>query len=101
MVAEGHTQGVLSQNGSSHNGHSHNGSAKSADSVTVEAPSHFTEHYPANTLGCSEGAKPSSFVELKPKQSRQTHLSCLVCRGVESEGGPSCHSPPVQQLRLE
>ena len=53
MVADSQTQGVLSQNDSIANGTSH-GPAK-ADPVKVEAPSHVTEYYPPNILGCSEG----------------------------------------------
>lgn len=54
MVADSQTQGVLSQNGSAANGSSQHGLAK-ADPVKVEPPSHVTEYYPPNTLGCSEG----------------------------------------------
>lgn len=54
MVADSQTQGVLSQNGSIANGSSQHALAE-ADPVKVEVPSHVTEYYPPNTLGCSEG----------------------------------------------
>lgn len=59
MVAESQTQGVLSQNGTCKNGTpnnaSQNGSLKKNGScVTVESPSHISEFYPKNNLGCSE-----------------------------------------------
>ncbi len=62
MVAESQAQGVLSHHGSAENGTSHNasqhGSAKKATaSVTVEAPSHISEFYSSNTLGCSDGKR--------------------------------------------
>lgn len=58
MVDGSHTQGVLSQNGSTTNSASQNRSKK-ADPVTVEAPSHAIEYYPPNILGCSEGVGAS------------------------------------------
>ena len=54
MVVNSQTQGILSQIGSATNGGSQNGSKK-ADPITVEPPSHVTEYYPPNTLGCTEG----------------------------------------------
>ena len=50
MVAESQTQGVLTQHSSAQNG-----SGKHADTVKVESPSHVTDFYPPNTLGCGEG----------------------------------------------
>lgn len=54
MVVNSQAQGVLSQNGSATNGNSQNGSEKS-NAITVEPPSHVTEYYSHNTLGCTEG----------------------------------------------
>ena len=56
MVAGSQTQGVLSQNGSTVNGDSQRGSTK-PETVTVVAPSHVTDYYSANTLGCSGGVR--------------------------------------------
>lgn len=60
MVAERQTQGVLSQNRTCENGTPnsvlHKGSSKkNCSCVTVESPSHISEFYPKNNLGCSEG----------------------------------------------
>ena len=65
MVADSQTQGVLSQKGASRNG-ALNGtcqtaSAKIKDCVTVESPSHISEFFPKNTLGCSDGRPCMSF----------------------------------------
>ena len=65
MVAELQSQGVLSQ---SQNGDVQNGSAKYADAVAVDIPTLVTEHYPPNTLGCSEGASSLCY------QARQVHI---------------------------
>lgn len=69
MVAESQTQGVLSQNGTCDNGTpisaSPNGSSKTNGScVTVEAPSHISEFYPKNNLGCSDGRAKCSLIKV-------------------------------------
>ena len=84
MVAESQTQGVLSQNGTCENGTPNsafqNGSSeKNGSCVTVESPSHISEFYPKNNLGCSEGRAKCSLTKLsEPGKPRQQHqeLEC-------------------------
>lgn len=75
MVVNGQTQGVLSQNGSATIGGSINGS-KNINAITVEHPSHVTEYYSPNTLGCTEGLS----YEVVYKIRFGTAVILMMCR---------------------
>ncbi len=74
MVAESQTQGVLSQNGTPNSASQNGSSKKNGSCLTVESPSHISEFYPKNNLGCSEGrAKRCLRKVSEPGKPRQQH----------------------------
>ena len=75
MVVNSQTQGVLSQSGSEINGGWQNGSKK-GNAIKVEPPSHVTEYYPPNKLGCTEGTNN----QLLHRTRSGTAVTFMICR---------------------